>query len=93
MNSELFEALDMLEKEKGISKDYMLERVEAALISAYKRDRNGLANVRVEINKDKQDIKMFEQKTIVEEVGDPELEDRACRRAQDQPQVHARRYL
>ena len=34
MNSELFEALDMLEKEKGISKDYMLERVEAALISA-----------------------------------------------------------
>ena len=74
MNSELFEALDMLEKEKGISKDYMLERVEAALISAYKRDRNGLANVRVEINKDKQDIKMFEQKTIVEEVGDPELE-------------------
>ena len=74
MNSELFDALDMLEKEKGISKDYMLERVEAALISAYKRDRNGLANARVEINKEKQDIKMFEQKTIVEEVTDPELE-------------------
>ncbi|MBQ8510212.1 MAG: transcription termination/antitermination protein NusA [Clostridia bacterium] len=74
MNSELFEALDMLEKEKGIGKDYMLERVEAALISAYKRDRNGLANVRVEIDKDRQIIKMFEQKTVVEEVTDPNLE-------------------
>ena len=74
MNSELFEALELLEKEKGISTDYMLERVEAALVSAYKRDRNGLANVRVDINKEKQDIRMFEQKTIVEEVEDEELE-------------------
>lgn len=74
MNSELFEALDMLEKEKGISKDYMLERVEAALISAYKRDRNGLANVRVDIDKEKQSIRMFEQKTVVEEVMDEEQE-------------------
>jgi len=74
MNSELFEALEALEKEKGISTDYMLERVEAALISAYKRDRNGLANVRVEINKEKQTIRMFEQRTIVEEVLDEEQE-------------------
>jgi len=74
MNSELFEALELLEKEKGIAVDYMLERVEAALISAYKRDRNGLANVRVEINKDKKSIRMFEQKNIVEEVMDPEQE-------------------
>ena len=74
MNSELFEALELLEKEKGISQDYMLERVEAALISAYKRDRNGLANVRVEIDKEKQNIRMFEQKTVVEEVVDPEQE-------------------
>lgn len=74
MNSELFEALELLEKEKGISIDYMLERVEAALISAYKRDKNGLDNARVEINRDKKSIKMFEQKTIVEEVTDPETE-------------------
>ncbi len=74
MNSELFEALGLLEKEKGISVDYMLERVEAALISAYKRDRNGLDNVRVEIDKDKQTIRMFEQKNIVETVEDPETE-------------------
>ena len=74
MNSELFEALELLEKEKGISVDYMLERVEAALISAYKRDKNGLDNVRVEINRDKQIIKMYEQKNIVETVENPETE-------------------
>ena len=74
MNSELFEALELLEKEKGIGVDYMLERVEAALISAYKRDKNGLDNVRVEIDRDKQIIRMFEQKNIVEEVTDPETE-------------------
>ncbi len=74
MNSELFEALELLEKEKGIAVDYMLERIEAALISAYKRDRGGLANVRVDINKEKKSIRMFEQKNIVEEVVDPEQE-------------------
>ncbi len=74
MNSELFDALEVLEKEKGISTDYMLERVEAALISAYKRDRDGLVNVRVEINKAKKEIHMYEQKTVVEEVVDPDTE-------------------
>ncbi len=74
MNNELFEALELLEKEKGIGVDYMLERVEAALISAYKRDSNGLANVRVEINKDKKSIRVFEQKDIVEEVTDEATE-------------------
>ncbi len=74
MNSELFTALNLLETEKGISTDYMLERVEAALVNAYKRERNGLANVRVDINKEKQVIRMYEQKTIVEEVLDEETE-------------------
>ena len=37
MNAELFSALDALEKEKGISKEYMLERVEAALINAFSK--------------------------------------------------------
>ena len=36
MNKELFEALEALEKEKGISVDYMLEKIEAAMLSAYK---------------------------------------------------------
>ena len=37
MNTEFFAALDLLEKEKGIPKDYMLEKIEAALIAAYKK--------------------------------------------------------
>lgn len=74
MNNELFDALELLEKEKGISVDYMLERVEAALVSAYKREKNGLANVRIDINKDKRNIRIFEQKNIVEEVVDEQQE-------------------
>ena len=41
MNTEFFNALEALEKERGIPKEYMLERVEAALISAYKKDNGG----------------------------------------------------
>ena len=37
MNTEFFSALDILEKEKGIPKEYMLEKVEAALISAFRK--------------------------------------------------------
>jgi len=70
MNAEFFNALDMLESEKGISKEYMLERVEAALISAYKRDQNNRTNVRVAINADKKEIKVYQVKEVVEEVED-----------------------
>ena len=70
MNAEFFSALEMLESEKGISKEYMLERVEAALISAYKRDQNNRTNVRVSINADKKEIKVFQVKEVVEEVED-----------------------
>ena len=64
MNAEFFSALDMLESEKGISKEYMLERVEAALISAYKRDYNNRTNVRVAVNADKKEIKVFQIKGL-----------------------------
>ena len=70
VNAEFFDALDLLEKEKGIPKDYMLERVEAALISAYKRDAGGASNVRVVLDPDKKEIKIYQQKDIVEEVED-----------------------
>ena len=68
MNSEFFEALDLLEQEKGISKEYMLEKVEAALVSAYKRDKNGNSNVRVAIDPVKKSVRMFQQLDIVEVV-------------------------
>jgi hypothetical protein len=49
MNKEFFEALDALEKE-GISKTYLLEKVEAALQTAFKKENNGQSNVRVSID-------------------------------------------
>ncbi|MBQ7161489.1 MAG: transcription termination/antitermination protein NusA [Clostridia bacterium] len=70
MNTEFFTALELLEKEKGIPKEYMIERVEAALISAYKRDQGGASNVRVAIDPDKKEVRVFQQKDIVEEVED-----------------------
>ena len=70
MNSEFFDALELLEKEKGIPKEYMLERVEAALISAFKREMGGQSNVRVHIDAVKKDVKMYQQMNVVETVED-----------------------
>ena len=73
MNSEFFEALDLLEKTRGIPKEYMLEKVEAALISAYKKDQ-GTSNVRISINPDKKDIRVYKQLEVVEVVEDPQTQ-------------------
>ena len=74
MNKELFAALDMLEKEKGIPKTYMYEKIEAALVSAYHKEYGAGANVRIEFNFDKDDVRVFQQMTVVETVTDPETE-------------------
>ena len=74
MNTEFFNALEALEKERGIPKEYMLERVEAALISAYKKDSGGNSNVRVVLDPVKKDVKVYQLKNIVETVEDPETE-------------------
>mgnify|MGYP004518463663 FL=1 len=71
MNAEFFDALECLEKEKGIPKEYMLEKVEAALISAYKRDNAGYSNVRILIDPEKKDVRMYSQREVCEEVEDP----------------------
>ncbi len=70
MNSEFFKALDLLEKEKGIPKQYMIEKVEAALLSAFKRD-NGYANVRIVLDPAKKDVRVYKQLTVV----DPDAEE------------------
>lgn len=74
MNTKLFDALDMLEKEKGIPKAYMIEKLEAALTKAYQREHAGATNVRLLLNPDKKDMKLYQQKNVVEEVTDPETE-------------------
>ena len=67
---EFFEALDLLEKSKGIPKEYMLERVEAALVSAYKREEGGSSNVRVVLDQAKKDVRVFQQKLVSDPVED-----------------------
>ena len=74
MNKEIFVALDLLEKEKGIPKEYMFEKIEAALVSAYKKEYGNNTNVRVHIDPVKQDVKLFQQKEVVEVVEDPETQ-------------------
>ena len=70
MNSEFFKAIDLIEQEKGIPADYMLEKVEAALMSAAKKAFGTSDNAVVVINKDKKDIKLYQMKDIVETVTD-----------------------
>ena len=73
MSAELFEALELLEKTKGIPVDYMLEKVEAALVSAYKKEE-GSTSVRVAVNREKRQLKLYHVRTVVEEVTDPKSE-------------------
>lgn len=74
MNIDFIEALSAIEAEKGISKDVLIEAIEAALISSYKRNFNTAQNVRVDIDRQSGIIKVFARKTVVEEVLDPRLE-------------------
>ncbi|QMV40127.1 transcription termination factor NusA [Cohnella cholangitidis] len=74
MSMEFIEALSEIEREKGISKDVLIEAIEAALISSYKRNFNTAQNVRVDINRTTGQIKVYARKTIVEEVLDPRME-------------------
>lgn len=74
MNVDFIEALAQLEREKGIDKDTLLEAIEAALISGYKRNFNSAPNVRVEIGRETGIVRVFARKTIVEEPSDTRLE-------------------
>ena len=73
MNKEFFEALDALERERHIPKAYMIEKVEAALATACKKEL-GSANITVVIDPEKQDMKVYRKYTIVNEVEDPTIE-------------------
>ena len=74
MNTEFFTALELLEKEKGIPADYMIEKIEAALVSAYKKEYGNNTNVRVLIDPAKKDVRVYQQKEVVEEVENPEIQ-------------------
>ena len=70
--AEFFAAIGLIEKEKGIPKDYMLEKITQALVSAYKRDHEGVGdNVVVEANEAAGTVRMFVKKDVVETVDNP----------------------
>lgn len=73
MGNELLDALDALEKQKGISRDVLVEAIEAALVTAYKRNFNQAQNVRVDLNIDNGTMLVYSRKDVVEEVEDERL--------------------
>lgn len=74
MNTQLLDALADIIREKGISKEVVMEAIEAAIISAYKRNFGQAQNVRVDLNTETGTIRVFARKEVVDEVNDPRLE-------------------
>ena len=74
MNKEFILAIEDLEKEKQISKDLLIDAIESALVSAYKKNYGTSQNVRVNIDRENGDIDVFMRRDIVEEVLDPFVE-------------------
>ncbi|MDR1473710.1 MAG: transcription termination factor NusA [Lactobacillales bacterium] len=74
MSKAILEALEALEAEKGIKKEVVIEALEVALISAYKRHYGQAQNVEIVFREKKGDIKVYSIKKVVEEVNDTQLE-------------------
>lgn len=79
MSAELIQALDQLEKEKGIDKNVLIEAIEAALISAYKRNFGSTQNVKITIDQQSGDVRVFALRKVTSapdsENGDISLEE------------------
>ncbi len=71
MNADIFNALELLEKENGIPQAYMIEKIEQALSSAFKKEYGATALMRVDMDMTKKKVKAYLQKEVVEVVEDP----------------------
>lgn len=71
---EFFEALKGLAKEKGIDPEYLMERIQAAIVVAVKKDYGGEDNIAVVMDPDKSEFSVSIRKTVVDEVTDPDRE-------------------
>lgn len=74
MSAELFNLLDEIEEEKGISKDIVLDALESALISAYKKNFGAVQDINVKFGEETGEIRIFARKKVVELVEDRETE-------------------
>ncbi|MDB1102666.1 transcription termination factor NusA [Lentilactobacillus parabuchneri] len=75
MSKELLGALSALEEEKGIKQEVVIEALEAALVSAYKRNYGQAQNVEVSFDANKGEMHVYAVKTVVEEVTDDQLQE------------------
>ena len=73
-SKEFFEALKALEEEKNIKGEYFIEALEAGLTAAYKKIYGEAKKAKVKLNPEKNTIKIYSYKTVVENVEDPEKE-------------------
>lgn len=89
MNAELFNALDLLEKENGIPKEYMLEKVEEALANACRKEVGATALIRVHLDPVKCDMKVYHQREVVP---DGEVVDTNCQIALSDAKAISRRH-
>ena len=70
-NSEFFDALELLSKERGVTKESLIEKIRAAIVHAVRRDYGGEDNIFVDINPDTEGLKIYIRKDVVEEVENP----------------------
>ncbi len=89
MNAELFNALDLLEKESGIPKEYMLAKLEEALANACKKEVGATALIRVHLDPVKCDMKVYQQRLVVP---DGEVEDPKCQISLSEAKALSRRH-
>jgi N utilization substance protein A len=74
MNKEFFEAVKMLEQEKGIPSDYLYDKIATAICTAAKHNYNGKDIVHCEIDPEKEKMKVYCTKNVVEEIEDPDTD-------------------
>ena len=74
MNDELIQALALLEKEKGISRDVLIEAIEASLVTACKNHFGKADNAKVNINRETGDYEVYLEKEVVDTVEDPVMQ-------------------
>ena len=71
---ELLDSLEIIEKEKGIPKETIFEAIETSLVTACKKNYGTSQNIKVDMNRETGEIKVFAQKEVVEDVYDAFLE-------------------
>ena len=74
MNKEFFEAVALMEKEKGIPAEYLYEKIQSAIVVAVKKEYNGKDVITCEIDPEKSEMNVYYSRTVVDEVEDPDAE-------------------